>query len=391
MSVPANQQAAVIFEQASGIDPGLTLPPARAAALNRLRIRPTRWDRGHLFRAMGAGRPVIYGDFPAPLYRRAPGEAERVAAVLEAMECTELDYRIRTRVGRHRQWRYFTPPELARRWRRGRSPINVTDFHFLDTPVGEVIDHRVLSDFNLLPLMTEAVAWIEMMTLVVSGAGGFSDSHSDDCDGSNHCFTGRKLWLAWDTAEGLSAGLEDLDQQRIDGAYAFDMTAWSCLESACWFTVGAGQTLFMPGHLTHKVITLEPYLGVGSFYIGFPNLVRTLARWQAQQPNWERLEARGMREAVYREVPATALKKLRSLRRGSAASQARWGADRAGGFLGPVAPPGGPRGHPGLAVGGRNAAVHGAARRLTPRPPSAQPASFASSQARIIARCRSRP
>ncbi len=315
------------FDQAAEVDPDVGVSGKQIEALKDLRIPSTCWDRSHLFRAMSAGRPVIYRDFPEPLFRRGLEEAERVDMLLAAMEQTELDYRIRTRIGKQRQWRYFTPKELTRRWRNGQSSINVTDFHFANTPVSEVIDRRVLSDFNLLPLMSEDVAWIEMMTLVVSGAGGFSDSHSDDCDGSNHCFTGCKLWLAWDTAEGLAVGLEDLDQQRINGKCAFDMKTFLSLKSACWFTVSAGQTLFMPGHLTHKVITLEHYLGVGSFYIAYPNLLRTLARWQSQQPNWERLEAGGLREIVYRDVPATALKKLRRLKHTSAANQHRWGMD----------------------------------------------------------------
>lgn len=328
MSKAGQHRAVDVFGRASEIDPTLTSSDQQAGKLDALRIRPTEWQRDHLFRAMSAGRPVIYRDFPMPLYRRGRSESERVERLLAAMEATDLDYRIRTRVGRQRGWRYFTPAELALRWRKGQSSINVTDFHFLDTPVGEVIDHRVLSDFNLLPLMPEEVAWIEMMTLVISGRGGMSDSHSDDCDGSNHCFTGCKLWLAWDTAEGLTAGLEDLDQQRIAGKCAFDLNTFLSLKSACWFTVEAGQTLFMPGHLTHKVITLDHYLGVGSFYIAFPNIVRTLARWRKQRPNWERLEARSLKDVVFREVPATALKKLRSLRRTSEANRARWGVDR---------------------------------------------------------------
>jgi hypothetical protein len=34
----------------------------------------------------------------------------------------------------------------------------------------------------------------------------FTDSHSDDPDGSNHCFVGRKLWLVWDTFLGIGRG-----------------------------------------------------------------------------------------------------------------------------------------------------------------------------------------
>lgn len=329
MSSASGNEIRELFESATDIDPDLRLPPRSTGALSRLRIRPTSWRRAHLFHNMSCGRPSLYNDFPAPLFKKGRSRPERL---LEAIAHAEVDYRIRTRVGQQRSWRYFTPEELIQRWLKGRSQINVTDFHFINSGVDDVINHRVLSDFNLLPLMPESVSWIEMMTLVISSRGGFSDSHSDDCDGSNHCFTGTKLWLAWDTAEGLAAGLEDLDQQRINGKCAFDMDTFLSLKSACWFTVEPEQTLFMPGHCTHKVITLAPYLGVGSFYIAYPNILRTLARWQEQRPNWERLEGRALRESVYRESVDTAVRKLHQIKKTTPHNYQKWGAH----ILGPA-------------------------------------------------------
>ena len=40
------------------------------------------------------------------------------------------------------------------------------------------------------------------------------------------------------------------------------------------------------------------------------------------------MEAKGLREIVYRDIPTTAGRKLRGLRRTSEANQGRWGADR---------------------------------------------------------------
>jgi len=104
------------------------------------------------------------------------------------------------------------------------------------------------------------------MTLVISSQGNVTDSHSDDPDGSNHCFVGRKLWLAWDTFEGRAAGLQDCSRDLVRERARFDLATFAALPSACWWTVGAGETLFLPGRLTHRVITLEPYIGIGSFY-----------------------------------------------------------------------------------------------------------------------------
>ena len=52
------------------------------------------------------------------------------------------------------------------------------------------------------------------------------------------------------------------------------------MHSTKWFTIGEGQTLFLPGNFTHKVITLEQYLGISSFYFGLPNALCSLSRWK---------------------------------------------------------------------------------------------------------------
>src|SRR4029077_5169903 len=55
------------------------------------------------------------------------------------------------------------------------------------------------------------------------------------------------------------------------------------LRSARWFTLSQGQTLFLPGNHTHKVITIERYLGISSFYVGLPNALSSLSRWDLNQ------------------------------------------------------------------------------------------------------------
>lgn len=43
---------------------------------------------------------------------------------------------------------------------------------------------------------------------------------------------------------------------------------------------GVGQTLFLPGNHTHKVITIERYLGISSFSVSLPNALSSLSRWE---------------------------------------------------------------------------------------------------------------
>jgi hypothetical protein len=317
-----------LFSSAAQIDDSVDITHRNIPGLAGIAVDARKYSRETLFENMTRGKVSVFTDFPAPLKTVGQRKHARPAdMILEAFSNADIQDRIRTKSGAREVWKYLTVPELAAKWKRDRARINVTDFHFRDTSIEDVIDTRRLSRFNLYPCATEQTSWLEMMTLVVSSSAGFSDSHSDDSDGSNHCFTGKKLWLAWDTRQGLAAGLEDLDQQKISGKCAFDLETFLSLPSACWFIVETGQTLFMPGHLTHKVITLEPYLGVGSFYLAFPNLLRTLTRWLSYPTNWERLEPGGYRERAFPELIKTAVRKLRDINCGGNTMRLAWGAD----------------------------------------------------------------
>ncbi|WP_424947383.1 hypothetical protein [Candidatus Spongiihabitans sp.] len=317
-----------LFRTAQNIDPTLSIKPRSLPRLSSLAIEAGKYNRNRLFKNMATGKISIFEDFPSPLRTaRQRNLTNPTALILDTLYHSDIQDRIRTKSGEKAAWKYFTVSELAEKWQRKKANINVTDLHFRDTPIENVIDSKRLNQFNLYPGSTEHTSWLEMMTLVVSSRAGFSDSHSDDSDGSNHCFTGQKLWLAWDTHEGIANGLEDLDRQKIEGGCAFDVETYLSLQSACWFTIETGQTLFMPGHLTHKVLTLEPYLGVGGFYLAFPNLLRTLTRWLAHPPNWEKLERKGYRDLVYPDLITTAVKKRKTLRHATENSKLIWGLD----------------------------------------------------------------
>jgi hypothetical protein len=177
----------------------------------------------------------------------------------------------------------MTIPDLIDCWEDGRTLVGVTDLHFRGTRFEKLIDTRALSDFNILcndpKFAQEFIDKLEMMTLVVSARGNVTDSHTDDCDGTNHCFLGRKLWLAWDRVEGQRRGLQDTTRDDVNGQATFDMQVFLSIHSANWFLINPNETLFLPGHLAHKVVTLDHYIGVGSFYVTLPGALGALARW----------------------------------------------------------------------------------------------------------------
>jgi hypothetical protein len=222
---------------------------------------------------------------------------------------------------RHR----FTSRELVDRWRRDDEIVSITDLHVRETPLKRLVDTRAISEFNILRLGSDDVSWHEMMTLVFSSKGAVTDSHSDDPDGSNHCFAGRKLWLVWNTFEGRGVGLQDVERDSVRERAAFSMKQFLAVPSARWFVVSPGLTLFLPGDLTHKVITIERYVGIGSFYLAPPNAVRTIARWLRHGPLWLNDGIRGNTWALVDEVAETACVAIERWRRGTSQQQRRLG------------------------------------------------------------------
>lgn len=313
------------WARAREIDPSLNVFPRHLAALARRELRPTAFSRDLLFSALAKGEPVLFEGLPVPV-RGQEKLGDRQAVLRALAEGFPRREKVCVRCGPSATRRSIPVAELLRRWESGRARVSVTDMHIRGSDVMRRIDCSRLSNFNLLPEGDEEVAAQEMLTMVVSSAGTFSDSHTDDPDGSNHCFVGKKLWLAWDTFEGFARGLEDVERWDVAGDQAaFNMAAFLSVPGSRWFTVGPGQTLFLPGHLTHKVITLEGYLGVGSFSVSLPSYLRTLIRWTRHTPLWARKAAPAERLALVDEITRLVIDKLRVLRRAPPNEQRKLG------------------------------------------------------------------
>lgn len=267
-----------VFSDACRFDKTLHFSKEDLVHLKRKELRPVAFDHRSLFDAMNNGRTILFNDYP--VRDHLPQGADKRTFNLELLR-KNLDQgeRIFIRYGRKRTLRKVSINDMVGRWERARSRFGVTDLHFRGTPYYRKVDAHAISYFNLLPGFREDVSFLEMLTLVVSSRGIFSDSHSDDGDGSNHCILGKKLWLAWDYREGKQAGLEDCTYDPVFSQAKFSMSRFLSLRSSHWFVVSDGRTLFMPGNFTHKVITLEPYIGYGSFYLAFPNYIASMKRW----------------------------------------------------------------------------------------------------------------
>jgi len=305
-----------VWNAAAAADPTLVVPRGGWGLLEQKRLRSQRFSRLQLFRNMARGNVSLFQGVPIRL-SGDPGLPIRERLVRYIRSGFPENTRARVQMGPDGRRAAISISRLMEIWERGAPIVSTTDLHFRDTPFESRLRAEVLSDFNLLCAGREPLP-LEMMTLVVSAAGNVTDSHSDDSDGSNHCFVGSKLWLAWNRLEAGAEGLQDVSHDDVTERATFDMHSFLSLKSSRWWVVEAGKTLFLPGHLTHKVITLAPYIGFGSFHVSFPAYLRTLSRWILHNTT-------DVNAATLRELNDLALLQLRRLRHAPPKTRARWG------------------------------------------------------------------
>jgi hypothetical protein len=316
------EETITVWRKASAIDPTLRMRSADWPRLERIVVPPQHYSIATLHDKMAKSEPVVFRDCPVAL--KGPKRPDPDKALLTLLRNGfPKGERARVKMGPAANLRYLEVPQVITRWASGKSVMNVSDLHFRNTKFEAGINSSALTDGNLLRFGSEDMAMQEMFTLVISTMGAMSDSHSDDPDGNNHCFIGKKLWLAWDTFEGRSKGLEDVSRDTTGGRARFSMSRFLALKSARWFTIGRNQTLFLPGRMTHKVITLENYIGIGCFYVTVPNCLGTLIRWNKHSPLWT-LNSRENGSLVD-EITRSATRKIYRLGNSSTRTQEKWG------------------------------------------------------------------
>lgn len=274
-----------MWEMVATWDQSLTFEPAMDAKLVRKKLTASKFSRNALFHHMAQGRTYIAAGLQIEIGSKG-AKAKREEVLIKTISSAfNQEQKARVQRGPSKTRSRMIVADLIERWQHRRGIISTTDLHFRGTSVEKQIDVEPLSDFNLLPKFEGSVNSLEKMTLVIGSAGNITDSHTDDCDGSNHCIAGSKLWLVWDRLEGQKSGLQDCTHDYVCDQAAFDMATFLSLKSSQWFKICAGDTLFLPGHLAHKVVTLERYLGFGSFYLTFCNLFGSLKRWLVDEPS----------------------------------------------------------------------------------------------------------
>ncbi|NNE62985.1 MAG: hypothetical protein HKN34_02770 [Gammaproteobacteria bacterium] len=267
-----------IFETASEIDQTLFCTDEQLRLLHSCHLPPLAFESKILFTNLACCKPSLFFNYPKP-FTRSVDASDSKQYVIESLINLKESFRYKIDQGLGEGPVRLTISELIQRWQRDDEILRVTNIHTRKTDIVEFLDPNSMCPFNLLRNGNPYVESLEMLTLMVATTGSITDSHSDDADVNNHCIVGKKLWLYWDSLEGVEAGIEDNERQSVFGQARFDMGRFLRLESAGWCLVKEGDTLFLPGNYAHKVIALEKYIGVGGFFVSFPSLLQAFSRW----------------------------------------------------------------------------------------------------------------
>jgi hypothetical protein len=305
----------VLWQTAARIDSSLESFGTYTRSLTRKELLPTSFSWDRLFAAMVGGDAVLFTEFPVavlPSPGKSPSETLVDDVIRRADEWPRL---LPVWTGRAQKRGHLGVRELLRRWTTSTEIVGITDLAVRGTSVKRRIATAAIDRQNILVSRNERIFEQEMLTLVISSAGHFSDSHSDDPDGWNYSVSGSKLWLIWETFEGLAHGLEDVERTDTCAKAGFDIATFATLRSARWLVVHQGQGLFLPGSYTHKVITLERYLGFGSFIVFLPGYLQTLLRWKKHGALWELQDPKNSCAGLVDEISRAVTARIRLLAR----------------------------------------------------------------------------
>jgi len=311
-------KSASCWRRAAAIDSSLLNWETCAAQLEKLELRPRRYSRSSLFNAMAGREPVVFSNYPLRSTLRTFFHDDDPSLRLKSLfgpRSTTL-----TKCGPRRSRKIRRVHEVVDIWRRNRAIVSANDIFYRHLKLDAAFNCEAIGDFSVLRYAPARVRDVEVATLLMGTSGCMTDSHSDDPDGCNHCIAGSKFWLVWDRLEGAARGLQDCEYDLVyEGeSCQFDIRAFSSLRSARWFTISQGQTLFLPGNLTHKVLTIERYIGISNFYVALPNALHSLTRWRIHG-------AKMVTDDLWRDIARLIIKQLQKTASGSLRYKYTWG------------------------------------------------------------------
>ncbi len=176
--------------------------------------------------------------------------------------------------------------------RRSRwAPERVLAAWEANDPVFGITDHSVGSevlseDFRLDTVLednflsrTESLERFEVCGPVLATRGHLTDAHMDDPDIWNSCVSGAKAWFMADSREWSREHRVSI--RHIVDVEPLDVETFLSLPGSRWAVVADGAALYCPNTYVHRVVTLERYVGIGTFCATRASAGRLLDFWRA--------------------------------------------------------------------------------------------------------------
>lgn len=270
---------AAVIEQMSRIDPLAPCPNVRAFAAKRVRLRP--FSLTDFRRAQAKGVPRLYQTTPTPpraSYRRPRSMVRRLFGKEDAQRFAVIQD-FEQKVTRS----HWKGANIARRWNEGSRVFAVTD-HSDAVSVKSAFCWDLVTKQNFLS--RDGLRRFEVCGPVLATSGHLTASHVDDPDIWNSCLSGRKLWYLMDATDW--AKHEGVNNETLLDSIHFDFETFMKIPSSRWAIVEEGNAFYCPNRYAHRVVTLDRYIGAGTFMVTPESRTRLLRYWARHGTQWAR-------------------------------------------------------------------------------------------------------
>jgi len=254
------------------------------------RLRRERFTRRSWLSAQRRGVPKLYSSSPTRPHE--PMDDLAHARALLSLSDAPTVAVLRDMGERRSQW---TPQRVLDAWQADDPAFGITDHAVGGAALSAHVRMNTVLENNLLS-HEDALDRFEVCGPILATRGHITDAHMDDPDIWNSCVSGAKAWVMADIREWSRQF--QLSVRRILDAEPLDVETFLSLPGSRWAVVTDDTALYCPNTYVHRVVTLERYVGIGTFCATPESAPRLLDFWHEHGSQWEADGAPGLIQGV---------------------------------------------------------------------------------------------
>ncbi|MBO6938218.1 MAG: hypothetical protein JJ863_24835 [Deltaproteobacteria bacterium] len=255
------------------LDPEMGGQLAKAGqAFAKKRLRRERFAQDEWLSAQRRAVPKLYSDSPTPP-RRSADPLRCARALLSSDEPVAVLQDLGERV-RRSDW---APERVLAAWEANDPVFGITDHSVGGAVLNQHFRMETVLAGNFLS-HTDSLHRFEVCGPVMATRGHLTDAHMDDPDIWNSCVSGAKVWFMTDSREWSRE--YQVSVRQIVEVEPLDAETFLSLPGSRWAVVTDGAALYCPNTYVHRVVTLERYVGFGTFCATRESAARLLRFWR---------------------------------------------------------------------------------------------------------------